>query len=85
MTGEKRLALATSDSGNSTMKKTKHQIAVSTFEKWQRNYDRHYQSLMWLKSDVDTQNKDYVAVLWCSVCRIIKLATCSTMLEAISM
>ena len=57
MTSQKRLASATSDSGNSATKK------------WQCNYDKNHHSLTWLKCDVDTQNKDYVAVLWCSVYR----------------
>ena len=70
MTGRKCLASATSDSGNSATKKAKRQLAVSPFEKWQHNYNKNHQSLTWLKCDVDTQNKNCVAVLWCSVRRV---------------
>ena len=61
MTDRNRLASSTSDSDNSATKKAKHQLSVSTLEKWQRNYDENHHSLTWLKCDVDTQNKDNVA------------------------
>ena len=76
MTGRKCLASATSDSGNSATKKTKRQLAVSTLEKWQRNYDKNHHSLTWLKCDMDTQNKDYVGLL-CSVYQEYKSKICS--------
>ena len=49
MTGRKRLASATSDSGNSATKKAKRQLAVSTLEKWQRNYDKNHCSLTYVE------------------------------------
>ena len=77
MADRKCLASATSNSGNSATNKAKRLLAVSTFEKWQRNYNKNHQSLMWLKCDVDTPNKDYIAVLWCSICREYKSKICS--------
>ena len=49
MTGWKCPAAATSYLGNNTMKKAKRQLAVLTFEKWQRNYDKAHHTLTWLK------------------------------------
>ena len=40
MTGRKRPTAATPDSSSGTTKKAKRLLAVSTFKKWQRNYDR---------------------------------------------
>lgn len=50
-------------------KKAKRQVAVATFEKWQRNYDRDHQTLSWLRCEKDKNDKSLVALLWCSVCR----------------
>ncbi len=50
-------------------KKAKRQVTVSTFEKWQRNYDREHQTLSWLRCDTDKEDKSGVALLWCSACR----------------
>ena len=50
-------------------KKASRQIAVSTFEKWQRNYDQEHQTLTWLRRDKDKRDKGLVAFLWCSVPR----------------
>ena len=44
-------------------------MSVSTFEKWQREYDREYQSLLWLRCNKDGTNRSVVETLWCDVCR----------------
>ena len=58
-------------------KKAKRQVAVSTFEKWQRNYDQEHETLTWLKCDTDKQDRGLVAVLWCSACRVYESRICS--------
>ena len=58
-------------------KKAKRQVTIATFEKWQRNYDRQYQTMTWLKYERDATNRDLVATLWCSVCRQYKDRLCS--------
>ena len=66
-----------SGSSGGTAKKAKRQVAISTFEKWQLNYDREHQTLTWLKCDRDTRDKDVVALLWCSACREYQGKICS--------
>ena len=44
-------ATLASDTGaqqSSMSKNPKQQLTVATFEKWQRNYERGYQTLSWL-------------------------------------
>ena len=48
---------------------SKRQETVTTCEKWQREFDRDYQTLLWLRYDVDTANRSLVDTLWCEVCR----------------
>ena len=83
MAGQKRLTPLSSSSSSfcssdssfissdpsSEAKKAKCQISVSTFEKWQRNFDRDHQTLTWLNCDKDKRDRGLVALLWCSVCR----------------
>ena len=47
-------------STSSDSKKSKRQIAVTTFEKWQRNFDREHQTLTWLRCDKDKSNRGQV-------------------------
>ena len=62
-------ANTSSSSPTTPAKKAKRQVAVSTFEKWQRNYDRDHQTLSWLRCDTDKADRNLVALLWCSVSR----------------
>ncbi|KAL5506170.1 hypothetical protein EMCRGX_G007757 [Ephydatia muelleri] len=55
----------------------KRQVTVSTFEKWQREYDRDHQTLTWLKCEKDRENRSLVGTLWCHVCREYKHKICS--------
>ena len=41
---------------SSCSKRLKRQVTVATCEKWQREFDRDYQTLLWLRCDVDTAN-----------------------------
>ena len=71
-------SVSSSSSGDiPATKKAKHQVTVSTFEKWQRNFDQEHQTLTWLKCDRDKQDKNLVALLWCSSCREYKSKICS--------
>ena len=53
---------------SSSSKAAKRQVTNSTFEKWQRQFDREYQMLSWLRCDLD-RDKVHVATLWCEVCK----------------
>ena len=54
----------------STMaKRSKRQVSLQCFKKWQSFYDKEYQTLSWLKCDVDQDDKTSVHLLWCAVCR----------------
>ena len=64
-------------SPDSIAKKAKRQVSISTFEKWQRNYDREYQTLTWLKCNRDERCRDLVQSLWCSVCKEYEQRICS--------
>ena len=56
-------------SGSQTSEKKRRQISVSIFEKWQCEFNRDYQSLLWLRYDKDVVNWSLVATLCCEVCR----------------
>ena len=64
-------------SATAPAKKAKRQVALSTFEKWQRNYDRDHQTLSWLRCDTDKADRNLVASLWCSACRDYQDKICS--------
>ena len=53
---------------SSGSKAAKRQVTNSTFEKWQRQFDREYQALSWLRCNLD-RDKVHVATLWCEVCK----------------
>ena len=54
---------------SSASKQSKRQVTVSTCEKWQRELDLDYQTLLWLRYDVDAANRSLVNTLRCEVCR----------------
>ena len=56
-------------SGSQTSEKKRHQVSASTIEKWQREFNRDYQSLLWLHCDKDVANWSLLATLYCEVCR----------------
>ena len=53
-------------SSQSSAKKAKCQIGVSTFEKWQREFEQEYQSLLCLRCDKDEANRLLVATVKCA-------------------
>ena len=53
----------------SESKESKRQVSKETFLKWQRIYEKEYQSLQWLRAEMDDRDKSLVATLWCVVCR----------------
>ena len=55
---------------SSCSKRSKRQVTVATCEKWQREFDRDYQTLLWLRCDVNMANRSLIDTLWCDVCRI---------------
>ena len=56
-------------SSSSELKKSKRQNTVSTFEKWQRQFDSEHHTLTWLHCDKDHLDRNLVSSLWCEVCR----------------
>ena len=60
-------------SSSSASKQSKRQVTVATCEKWQREFNRSYQTLLWLHYDVDAANRSIVDTLWCEVCRIYRV------------
>jgi len=50
-------------------KRSKRQVSKETFHKWQRTYERNHQSMAWLRTDMDDQDKSiFVSTLRCFVC-----------------
>ena len=70
-------ASTSSSSAMTPAKKSKRQVTVSMFEKWQRNYDCDHQTLSWLRCNMDKADRNLVALLWCSVCRNYQEKICS--------
>ena len=69
---------STSDTSDACLtKKAKRQVSVSTFKKWQRNFDHDHQTLTWLRCDKDHRDRDLVELLWCAVCREFQNRICS--------
>ena len=62
----KRKTAGSSDA--SKTKQSKRQVSKETFHKWQRTYEREHQSMVWLRSEMDDQDKSLVSTLWCVVC-----------------
>ena len=53
----KRSASAAASASQDPAKKAKRQVSVATFKKWQTNYKQEYQSLTWLRCDVDERDR----------------------------
>ena len=57
-------------------KQARRQVSKETFIKWQRSYERDYQSLTWLRAEVDDKDKKLVDTLWCHACRVYESKIC---------
>jgi len=57
---------------SNTSKKPKRQLTVATFEKWQRNYEREYQTLSWLRCTTVKEDSTMVQSLFCEMCKRYK-------------
>ena len=55
--------------GLSSSKQSKRQASKETFLRWQRTYEKEYQSMGWLCAEMDDQDKSLVSTLWYVVCR----------------
>lgn len=58
-----------SSSSGPAAKKSRRQVSLSTFEKWQKQFDKDYQSLSWLQCTKDPIDRTIVSTLFCRVCR----------------
>ena len=65
MAGQKR---PTESHATSSSKTGKWQVAKVTFERWQRQFERDYQTLLWLRCELE-QDKMHVATLSCGACK----------------
>ena len=65
----KMTAVGSSSSSTSKSKQSKRQALKETFLRWQRTYEKEYQSMGWLRAEMDDQDKSLVSTLWCVVCR----------------
>ena len=63
----KRKALLTDSIRDKSLKKEKRQVTLATFNKWQLQFDRNYNSLSWLRCE--TNDNTLVEKLWCHACR----------------
>ena len=67
--GSSSCSTITSDSNDDCPKKRKRQITVTTFNKWQGQYNSLHKSLLWLRCDKDRTDRRLVSALWCCICR----------------
>ena len=58
-----------SSSGGPAAKRSKRQVSLSTFEKWQKQFDREYQTSLWLRCTKDPTDKASVSTLFCGICQ----------------
>ena len=72
MAGQKRAGDFCSESPGPSCKKTPtRQVTKATFDKWQRDNDRDYQTLTWLRCELERDNV-HVAFLFCDVLKRYK-------------
>ena len=50
-------------SSSSASKRSKRQVTVATYENGREEFDRSYQTLLWLRYDVDAANRSIVDTL----------------------
>ena len=53
---------------SSSTKQPRRQVSKETFLRWQRTYEKNYQSMMWLRAEIDDKDRSVVSTLWCVVC-----------------
>ena len=63
----KQSASTAASTSQDSAKKAKRQVSVLIYKKWQTNYEQEYQTLSWLRCDVDEHDKSFVGMLWCAV------------------
>ena len=66
----------TSNVGADSGKKTCRQVSIKTFKHWQAQYEREYQSLSWLRFQVDETDSSLVKSLTCMLCTKYESAIC---------
>ena len=71
---QSRIIMATSSkrhgsSSGSKAKQAKRQVSKDAFLKWQCVNESDHQSLTWLQTDMDDDDRSLVTTLWCAVCR----------------
>ena len=69
MAGQKRLSASIENKEFESSSNKKRRVSVSTFEKWQGQFDKDHSTLTWLRCDKDSKDRAIVATVWCDVCR----------------
>ena len=69
-------ASSSSCSSSSSKRQCSRQLTKSTFQKWQRSYEKEHQTLTWLKCELD-HDKVSVVSLSCTVCKKYESKICS--------
>ena len=59
----------TNSSTSQSSKKPRRQVSLTTFNKWQVQFERDYQAMTWLRCEVSKENPNLVETLWCYACR----------------
>ena len=59
-------------------KKSKRQIFVKTFEKWQGQFDKDYNTLSWLGCVKDRSDRSLVSLILCEICKKYETKICSS-------
>lgn len=53
----------------SSSKKAKRRVTKATFEKWQREFEKDYETMTWLCCEVEKTPEQCVSKLFCCVCQ----------------
>lgn len=70
MAGIKHVLTATTSA--SSAKNPQHQLMIGTFEKWQREHDKHLKTISWLHCNTDEKGT-HMVTLNCCICKREKL------------
>ena len=60
---------SSASSASSLPKQRKRQVSLATFNRWQTDKEKEYQTLSWLRCDKTTEpGQKYIELLWCASC-----------------
>ena len=68
--GKRSFSCRSASSSSSDSCSKKRNVFITTFERWQKQFDRNYQTSSWLRCEKDPSNCSLVSTLFCEVCRV---------------